>query len=80
MARVDPSKFLCGYLTRRQITKTEFARSIGVNRAYFYMLCSGGRRAGLAVATLIDRATRSAVPAESWVSFVPRRRAAGTAS
>ena len=77
MAKPTPTVLLNRWLSLRKLTQADFARRANINRGYLSSLCSGTRAAGLDVAMRIEAATkaggRSAVPAESWLAFKPRK-------
>ena len=66
---------LSGYLRKKDISQTDFAREHGLPQAMVSEWCNGFRRPGLAHALTIEKATRGAVPALYWTTLKTRRRA-----
>lgn len=60
---------LQAYLEQSELRPSDLAAAVGTSRGYISDLLSGRRlRPGLTVAAAIERATKGAVPAASWVA------------
>ncbi len=55
------------HLTQSRISQVTFADLIGVRQATVSRLCSGEQVPSLELAVRIERETKGAVPANSWV-------------
>ena len=67
MARTKGSRRLCEFLRRAELTGAQLAQMSGLEPMQIYHLTNGRRRASLLVAVRLEKATRGAVPAESWL-------------
>lgn len=61
------------FLATTQTTQTRIAAAVGVSRGYMSELVSGSKTPSLEVAVNIERFSRGAVPASSWVEHVSLR-------
>ena len=69
---------LAKYLSDVKLTYTEFGAQVGADRTQIWRLVKGLRGPSVELAVSIERATKGAVPVESWASPPkrPSRRAA----
>ncbi len=59
---------LKAYLQAKGLLQSQFAKDNGISEGYLSELVSGDKTPGLKVAFAIERATKGAVPAKSWLS------------
>lgn len=68
---------LIDWLARERITKTAFARRVGVSLAHIIGICKGDHLPSLTVAWAIERETGGAVTTDDWRSATPASRDEG---
>jgi transcriptional regulator with XRE-family HTH domain len=56
------------WLDAAGITRDALAKQLELARGYVDLICSGSRRPSLEVALRIEKLTRGAVPASSWLT------------
>ena len=59
---------LTAYLEAANITQSDIARTVGIDRSVMSRIVNGTVTPSLRVAVAIERATGGAVPASSWVA------------
>lgn len=59
---------LTAYLETANITQSDIARAVGIDRSVMSRIVNGTVTPSLRVAVAIERETNGAVPAASWVS------------
>lgn len=67
MACTNGTRRLCKFLRDADLTGAQLAQMSGLEPMQIYHLTNGRRRASLLVAVRLEKATRGAVPAESWL-------------
>ena len=70
MANLAGMENLARYITGAQISKSEFARDVGISAPYLSQILGGIRRPSLDVALRIAAATDGNVPVEAWGSNI----------
>jgi transcriptional regulator with XRE-family HTH domain len=59
------------YLSENKISQRDFAQAIGVDQSVVSRLARQSIRPGLDLAFAIERTTKGAVPASSWIDAMP---------
>jgi transcriptional regulator with XRE-family HTH domain len=71
MPSLGPPELIERFLKVRKMRAAELCRRTGILPSMISLYRRGLRKAGLETALTLERATDGAVPASSWVNFVP---------
>jgi len=71
MTQVHP---LAEWLQCQQISKSQFARKVGISAAHLHLVCQGKRGVSITVAVAIERETKGRVTVKKLSESPPTRR------